>query len=29
VRESGDLERIVRAQLEPFYASLEVSALLA
>jgi hypothetical protein len=27
-RETGDLERIVRAQLEPFYASPEVSALL-
>jgi hypothetical protein len=29
VRETGDLERIIRAQLEPFYASPEVSALLA
>lgn len=28
LRESGDLERIVRAQLEPFYASDEVAALL-
>ena len=28
LRESGDLERIVRAQLEPFYASPEVTALL-
>lgn len=28
LRESGDLERIVRAQLEPFYASAEVRALL-
>ncbi len=29
LRESGDLERIVRAELEPFYASPEVTALLA
>ena len=28
LRETGDLERIVRAQLEPFYASAEVAALL-
>jgi hypothetical protein len=28
LRETGDLERILRAQLEPFYASPEVSALL-
>ncbi len=28
LRESGDLERIVRAQLEPFYTSPEVTALL-
>ena len=28
LRESGDLERIIRAQLEPFYASAEVQALL-
>lgn len=29
LRESGDLERIVRAELEPFYSSREVTALLA
>jgi len=29
VRESGDLERMLRAQLEPFYSSDEVSALLS
>ncbi len=29
LRETGDLERILRAQLEPFYASAEVAALLA
>ena len=28
LRETGDLERIVRAELEPFYASAEVIALL-
>lgn len=28
MRESGDLERIIRSQLEPFYASPEVAALL-
>ncbi len=28
LRESGDLERILRAQLEPFYASAEVTAIL-
>ena len=28
LRETGDLERVVRAQLEPFYASTEVRALL-
>ena len=28
LRETGDLERILRAQLEPFYASDEVTALL-
>ena len=28
LRESGDLERILRAELEPFYTSPEVTALL-
>ena len=28
LRETGDLERILRAQLEPFYSSPEVTALL-
>jgi hypothetical protein len=28
LRESGELERILRAELEPFYASAEVTALL-
>jgi hypothetical protein len=28
LRETGDLERILRAQLEPFYTSAEVAALL-
>jgi hypothetical protein len=28
LRETGDLEKILRAQLEPFYASTEVAALL-
>ena len=28
LRETGDLERLVRAELEPFYSSAEVTALL-